>query len=88
MYHVNHINLNYVYLEMAEKQGQNLTKVPFKDTFWKGTTRTRPRKQKNVENMYLGFTVCPSSQSKISKSLHCLLMYCVLFCFVLKAMVH
>uniref|UniRef100_A0A8B9JC69 Scaffold protein ILK n=1 Tax=Astyanax mexicanus TaxID=7994 RepID=A0A8B9JC69_ASTMX len=33
----------YVYAEMAEKQGQSLTKVPFKDTFWKGTTRTRPR---------------------------------------------
>uniref|UniRef100_A0A8C1A2Y5 Integrin-linked kinase n=1 Tax=Cyprinus carpio carpio TaxID=630221 RepID=A0A8C1A2Y5_CYPCA len=29
--------------ELAEKQGQSLTKVPFKDTFWKGTTRTRPR---------------------------------------------
>uniref|UniRef100_A0A8C5GU76 Scaffold protein ILK n=1 Tax=Gouania willdenowi TaxID=441366 RepID=A0A8C5GU76_GOUWI len=29
--------------EKAEKLGQNLTKIPFKDTFWKGTTRTRPR---------------------------------------------
>uniref|UniRef100_A0A673X834 Scaffold protein ILK n=1 Tax=Salmo trutta TaxID=8032 RepID=A0A673X834_SALTR len=29
--------------EKAEKLGQSLTKVPFKDTFWKGTTRTRPR---------------------------------------------
>ncbi|KAL4608507.1 integrin-linked protein kinase [Arapaima gigas] len=29
--------------EQAEKLGQSLTKVPFKDTFWKGTTRTRPR---------------------------------------------
>uniref|UniRef100_A0A672REL2 Integrin-linked kinase n=1 Tax=Sinocyclocheilus grahami TaxID=75366 RepID=A0A672REL2_SINGR len=29
--------------ELGEKQGQSLTKVPFKDTFWKGTTRTRPR---------------------------------------------
>uniref|UniRef100_A0A4W4FL76 Scaffold protein ILK n=1 Tax=Electrophorus electricus TaxID=8005 RepID=A0A4W4FL76_ELEEL len=29
--------------ELAEKLGQSLTKVPFKDTFWKGTTRTRPR---------------------------------------------
>ncbi|KAG7253029.1 hypothetical protein CRUP_031272, partial [Coryphaenoides rupestris] len=28
--------------EKAEKLGQNLTKVPFKDSFWKGTTRTRP----------------------------------------------
>uniref|UniRef100_A0A7N8XP52 Scaffold protein ILK n=1 Tax=Mastacembelus armatus TaxID=205130 RepID=A0A7N8XP52_9TELE len=27
----------------AEKMGQSLTKIPFKDTFWKGTTRTRPR---------------------------------------------
>uniref|UniRef100_A0A1A8LIK3 Scaffold protein ILK n=1 Tax=Nothobranchius pienaari TaxID=704102 RepID=A0A1A8LIK3_9TELE len=29
--------------ENAEKMGQSLTKIPFKDTFWKGTTRTRPR---------------------------------------------
>uniref|UniRef100_A0A4W6DS78 Scaffold protein ILK n=1 Tax=Lates calcarifer TaxID=8187 RepID=A0A4W6DS78_LATCA len=29
--------------EKAEKMGQNLTKIPFKDSFWKGTTRTRPR---------------------------------------------
>uniref|UniRef100_A0A8C1C613 Scaffold protein ILK n=1 Tax=Cyprinus carpio carpio TaxID=630221 RepID=A0A8C1C613_CYPCA len=29
--------------ELAEKQGQSLAKVPFKDSFWKGTTRTRPR---------------------------------------------
>ncbi|EMP30041.1 Integrin-linked protein kinase [Chelonia mydas] len=29
--------------ERAEKLGQNLTKIPYKDTFWKGTTRTRPR---------------------------------------------
>ncbi|KAG9351831.1 hypothetical protein AGOR_G00027360 [Albula goreensis] len=29
--------------EKAEKMGQSLTKIPFKDTFWKGTTRTRPR---------------------------------------------
>ncbi|KAL7982874.1 hypothetical protein Chor_013480 [Crotalus horridus] len=29
--------------ERAEKSGQSLTRVPYKDTFWKGTTRTRPR---------------------------------------------
>lgn len=29
--------------ERAEKLGQNLNKIPYKDTFWKGTTRTRPR---------------------------------------------
>uniref|UniRef100_A0A7N5KD39 Scaffold protein ILK n=1 Tax=Ailuropoda melanoleuca TaxID=9646 RepID=A0A7N5KD39_AILME len=29
--------------ERAEKMGQNLTRIPYKDTFWKGTTRTRPR---------------------------------------------
>ncbi|KAJ8275523.1 hypothetical protein COCON_G00072750 [Conger conger] len=29
--------------ERAEKLGQSLTRIPFKDTFWKGTTRTRPR---------------------------------------------
>lgn len=41
--------------DKAEKMGQNLTKIPFKDSFWKGTTRTRPRKfvsiispQKNI----------------------------------------
>lgn len=32
--------------ERAEKLGQNLTKIPYKDTFWKGTTRTRPRKDR------------------------------------------
>ncbi|XP_011891828.1 PREDICTED: integrin-linked protein kinase isoform X1 [Cercocebus atys] len=30
-------------LERAEKMGQNLSRIPYKDTFWKGTTRTRPR---------------------------------------------
>lgn len=30
-------------LERAEKMGQNLNRIPYKDTFWKGTTRTRPR---------------------------------------------
>ena len=30
----------------AKKMGQNLDKIPFKDTFWKGTTRTRPRKSR------------------------------------------
>uniref|UniRef100_A0A8D3DUD5 Scaffold protein ILK n=1 Tax=Scophthalmus maximus TaxID=52904 RepID=A0A8D3DUD5_SCOMX len=29
--------------EKAEKMGQNMAKIPFKDSFWKGTTRTRPR---------------------------------------------
>ncbi|XP_013917374.1 PREDICTED: integrin-linked protein kinase-like, partial [Thamnophis sirtalis] len=29
--------------ERAEKSGQSLTRLPYKDTFWKGTTRTRPR---------------------------------------------
>ncbi|XP_015333056.1 integrin-linked protein kinase isoform X1 [Marmota marmota marmota] len=29
--------------ERAEKMGQNLNRIPYKDTFWKGTTRTRPR---------------------------------------------
>uniref|UniRef100_A0A4W3GSP7 Integrin-linked kinase n=1 Tax=Callorhinchus milii TaxID=7868 RepID=A0A4W3GSP7_CALMI len=33
-----------MFLDRAEKLGQSLTKVPYKDTFWKGTTRTRPRK--------------------------------------------
>lgn len=28
--------------ERAEKMGQNLNRIPYKDTFWKGTTRTRP----------------------------------------------
>lgn len=30
-------------LEKAEKMGQSMTKVPYKETFWKGTMRTRPR---------------------------------------------
>jgi integrin-linked kinase len=29
--------------------GQNLNRIPYKDTFWKGTTRTRPR-----ESLLLG----------------------------------
>ncbi|XP_015274467.1 PREDICTED: integrin-linked protein kinase, partial [Gekko japonicus] len=29
--------------ESTEKLGQSLTRIPYKDTFWKGTTRTRPR---------------------------------------------
>uniref|UniRef100_A0A8C6WPY9 Scaffold protein ILK n=1 Tax=Neogobius melanostomus TaxID=47308 RepID=A0A8C6WPY9_9GOBI len=33
----------HVISEKAEKLGQNMAKIPFKDTFWKGTTRTRPR---------------------------------------------
>lgn len=32
----------FLLTEKAEKMGQNMTKIPFKDTFWKGTTRTRP----------------------------------------------
>ncbi|NXS56300.1 ILK kinase, partial [Brachypteracias leptosomus] len=35
--------LREVLKERAEKLGQTLTKIPYKDTFWKGTTRTRPR---------------------------------------------
>uniref|UniRef100_A0A8C9LFL8 Scaffold protein ILK n=1 Tax=Pavo cristatus TaxID=9049 RepID=A0A8C9LFL8_PAVCR len=35
--------LREILKERAEKLGQNLTKIPYKDTFWKGTTRTRPR---------------------------------------------
>uniref|UniRef100_A0A8C2Y794 Scaffold protein ILK n=1 Tax=Coturnix japonica TaxID=93934 RepID=A0A8C2Y794_COTJA len=35
--------LREILKEHAEKLGQNLTKIPYKDTFWKGTTRTRPR---------------------------------------------
>ncbi|XP_067889059.1 integrin-linked protein kinase [Heterodontus francisci] len=37
------IHLRELLKERAEKLGQSLTKVPYKDTFWKGTTRTRPR---------------------------------------------
>uniref|UniRef100_A0A8C5NN21 Scaffold protein ILK n=7 Tax=Passeriformes TaxID=9126 RepID=A0A8C5NN21_JUNHY len=35
--------LREILKERAEKLGQSLTKIPYKDTFWKGTTRTRPR---------------------------------------------
>ncbi|KAK4829229.1 hypothetical protein QYF61_002494 [Mycteria americana] len=38
--------LREVLKERAEKLGQSLTKIPYKDTFWKGTTRTRPSKDK------------------------------------------
>uniref|UniRef100_A0A3Q2P7Z2 Scaffold protein ILK n=1 Tax=Fundulus heteroclitus TaxID=8078 RepID=A0A3Q2P7Z2_FUNHE len=38
--------------EKGEKMGQSLTKIPFKDTFWKGTTRTRPREsQKHINHL-------------------------------------
>lgn len=36
--------------ERAEKLGQSLTKIPYKDTFWKGTTRTRPSKDRAFPN--------------------------------------
>lgn len=36
----------HLFPERAEKLGQSLTKIPYKDTFWKGTTRTRPRKDR------------------------------------------
>lgn len=39
--------------DKAEKMGQNLTKIPFKDTFWKGTTRTRPRKSNSLSNLVI-----------------------------------
>lgn len=32
-----------LFAEKAEKMGQSMTKVPYKETFWKGTMRTRPR---------------------------------------------
>uniref|UniRef100_A0A8C5B1T3 Integrin-linked kinase n=1 Tax=Gadus morhua TaxID=8049 RepID=A0A8C5B1T3_GADMO len=36
-------HLQQLLQERAEKQGQSLTKVPYRETFWKGTMRTRPR---------------------------------------------
>uniref|UniRef100_A0A674NW18 Scaffold protein ILK n=1 Tax=Takifugu rubripes TaxID=31033 RepID=A0A674NW18_TAKRU len=36
-------HLRQLLQEKAEKLGQSLTKVPYKETFWKGTMRTRPR---------------------------------------------
>ncbi|RXM97207.1 Integrin-linked protein kinase [Acipenser ruthenus] len=36
-------HLREILKERAEKLGQSLAKVPYKDSFWKGTTRTRPR---------------------------------------------
>lgn len=39
-----HTSAQCVSAERAEKLGQSLTKIPYKDTFWKGTTRTRPSK--------------------------------------------
>uniref|UniRef100_A0AAQ6ANM8 Protein kinase domain-containing protein n=1 Tax=Amphiprion ocellaris TaxID=80972 RepID=A0AAQ6ANM8_AMPOC len=36
-------HLRQLLQEKAEKLGQSMTKVPYKETFWKGTMRTRPR---------------------------------------------
>uniref|UniRef100_A0A8C6WJV7 Scaffold protein ILK n=1 Tax=Neogobius melanostomus TaxID=47308 RepID=A0A8C6WJV7_9GOBI len=36
-------HLKQLLQEKAEKMGQNMTKIPYKETFWKGTMRTRPR---------------------------------------------
>ncbi|KAK7926181.1 hypothetical protein WMY93_008491 [Mugilogobius chulae] len=36
-------HLRQLLQEKAEKLGQNMTKIPYKETFWKGTMRTRPR---------------------------------------------
>lgn len=54
--------------EMAEKMGQNLTKIPFKDSFWKGTTRTRPRESHSyflllyfrLSSEIVHMNICPS----------------------------
>ena len=41
---INHFfMLLLLFAEKAEKMGQSMTKVPYKETFWKGTMRTRPR---------------------------------------------
>ncbi|PWA22045.1 hypothetical protein CCH79_00010263, partial [Gambusia affinis] len=47
--------------EKGEKMGQSLAKIPFKDSFWKGTTRTRPRngtlnKLAGIDHRQLSFT--------------------------------
>uniref|UniRef100_A0A3P9PHY2 Scaffold protein ILK n=1 Tax=Poecilia reticulata TaxID=8081 RepID=A0A3P9PHY2_POERE len=36
-------HLKQLLQEKAEKMGQNMAKIPYKETFWKGTMRTRPR---------------------------------------------
>uniref|UniRef100_A0A8D3D8F3 Scaffold protein ILK n=1 Tax=Scophthalmus maximus TaxID=52904 RepID=A0A8D3D8F3_SCOMX len=36
-------HLSQLLQEKAEKLGQSMSKVPYKETFWKGTMRTRPR---------------------------------------------
>ncbi|XP_015235243.1 PREDICTED: integrin-linked protein kinase-like [Cyprinodon variegatus] len=36
-------HLKQLLQEKAEKMGQNMSKIPYKETFWKGTMRTRPR---------------------------------------------
>lgn len=43
--------------EKAEKMGQSLTKIPFKDTFWKGTTRTRPRESHTHRKHFISWPV-------------------------------
>uniref|UniRef100_A0A7N6BXI1 Scaffold protein ILK n=1 Tax=Anabas testudineus TaxID=64144 RepID=A0A7N6BXI1_ANATE len=36
-------HLRQLLQEKAEKMGQTMSKIPYKETFWKGTMRTRPR---------------------------------------------
>ncbi|RVE63904.1 hypothetical protein OJAV_G00140930 [Oryzias javanicus] len=36
-------HLRQLLQEKAEKMGQSMSKIPYKETFWKGTMRTRPR---------------------------------------------
>lgn len=54
--------------------GQNLNRIPYKDTFWKGTTRTRPRESVVRRVIWeqsggswaglgdVGYLTCPLSQ--------------------------
>lgn len=41
--------------------GQNLTKIPFKDSFWKGTTRTRPRESQQPKNQFISWPLSTHS---------------------------
>lgn len=46
-------------LERAEKMGQNLNRIPYKDTFWKGTTRTRPSESAARGGRHRGWAWAP-----------------------------
>lgn len=81
-----HYNLSLHHTDKAEKMGQNLTKIPFKDTFWKGTTRTRPRESHKRIKQFISWPVSISWFSRRDEREKCsvlvsqpILMWCLKF---------